>query len=98
MTTQALVTIDDAVIDRLRMDPQAVAALPFLRNLKPSVKKVRTCCNAADVDYAGVKQDLAALDSATLRKLKQILNAKQIRFYRPTRTAAGKAVVVKHTK
>ena len=95
---QPLVVVDDSVIQRLLANPQAVAALPFLKDVQQSARAAHcSSCDPANVDYAAVKNSLAALDSAGLRALKTILNAERIRFFRPTRHQ-NRPVVVKHTR
>ena len=94
---QDLVVIENSTIDRLLSDQRVLAAIPSLRN--PAVVNGRqTCCGSSStIDYAAIKLTLAGLPSSAANVIKEVLNARQIRFYRPT-THKGKPATVKVTR
>jgi hypothetical protein len=79
-----LILLDDGTLLRLAGMPRVVAQFPFLKVL--AVRgKTSTGCNkcsrdeAVSANFQTVKQAIANLDSSSKRKLKEMLNARQLR-------------------
>jgi len=94
---QDLIVIDNGIIDRLLTDQRVLAAIPSLRN-PATVPGRQTCCGSTSaIDYAAIKMTLAGLPSNAANVIKEVLNARQLRFYRPT-VHKGKPATVKVTR
>jgi len=86
MNQHNLVIIEDNRIDGMLADEKFMTAFPFLRGLKPHLKKGCRSCGGGTVlaarmkFYGGVKIALANMDQNNKRKLKELLNAKNVRI------------------
>lgn len=87
MTTEQrrLVVIEDGLLTTMANSPQYVSQFPFLAALQGQKKKPGSCgsCskdakNRANV-YNSAKAAIAGMDVENKRKLKQLLNAKEVR-------------------
>ena len=93
-----LLVLDNSLINELLTNQRILALMPGLRN-PPIVEGRQTgCCGQPTaIDYAKIKTMLATMPSSTIRTVKEVLNARQIRFYRQTQHQ-GKPAVVKVTR
>lgn len=90
-----LLVIQDSTIRAMAAKSEFVKAFPLLRTVANADKSARTCCAGARKRrekqlMMRVKQSLSGLSSAQKKKLKDMLNADQIRI--TFRRTTGKVV------
>lgn len=97
-TRQDMVTIDNAVLDRLMTDQRVLAVMPSLRNPPTVPGRTAGCCGQpSPIDYAALKTQLATLPTSATNVIKEVLNTRQLRFFRQTKHH-NKPAVVKVTR
>lgn len=95
-----LVVLEEGIITSMATDPRFTAEFTFLvtlgrqlRHLGPTGPSCNTCGSAAkerSTAFGAAKRAFAGLDSDKKRKLKDMLNAKQVRVTYPLANGNGR--------
>ena len=94
-----MVVIDNDLIQTLMRDPVVAQRIGCLKN-PPIRGNPRAGCGNCndqrpDYDYVALRTCIALLDSSTLQFLKNYLNTRQIRIFRPNE---ARTHIIKHTR
>jgi hypothetical protein len=91
-----LIYLQDSLIEQLSRDEKYLREFPFLRGTTPTMKRGCRSCGGGQAarnrqqTYAAIKQAIAGLSGDRKRKMKEMLQTKQLRVI--YRTGAGKII------